>query len=1310
MVCNLQCQSLLLAKILVVLSVLAGAWADEFALPVVACPDKAVVGTEFTARVEAANRATETLAGTLAIILPGDAFEVVSVSDGATVYDPKASAIDILSFVKSTNGWTAALAGDKHSMRDNRIEFYLQEWPSNESRTLTVRLRPLATGTGVIRFRSTFSRVEQGKVIIQENQPPTGPLDDMGLPCIERDIRVAEPAGALTSAKTPDDATSIPAKVLPEVRIQQGHNSEVTAAAYSHSGNLVLTGSADSMKIWELETAKLVRTIFFSAPARANEVCFSKHDDRIAATLSNGDETIQSYFVFDASSGQLLRQFTGDPDHAYLQEFSDSYPYHVALTTEHSIRVRNLLTGQIVFEKEFSGSVLDQRYLPEANKLAVLLLNDQDAGCTISVYSLDGNSTSPSVLTLSEANLGTGEFYPSWPYTLFAPDQQARSFLVGLNETTADGYYSPGQVSVWNLASGNPPIMLDDKHSWVTVLAVHPNRNMGLTDEHADFTASRRNPGAALWDLQSGEKIRSLNDNRIRFEDVMFSAKSNEVYGFGSYGLLKCSILNPLNTGAISFAHGPDRRIRELIASPTDRFIGAIFEWLGPNRSEFPWAVILDNKTGQLFESEIQEVEKEELLKAILSIQDLEDSDATWTNGILLQLSANSRWSNANLPSGQGRFEWEGRPDGIIVKTSSDHHEILRGAPGEYFDCVFAPDDSVCALQSASGYSLFRLPEAKLFAELPVTNTATEEEDKRERRVEFSRTGKYLIESRQCLEESSPKCVSSVRVWNVSSNELVVDALCRGIVGKNQISEESDRIVFAEPDGPLTLYDLRYGAFSRGLASIRIEVTENTVIAAISPDGKWVAYQDTDGSIGVYNLITERKLANAAGFINGDYLIWTPEGYMSGTENAVREQCHIVRGTRVFPADQAFNLVYNPAAVAASLRGEQLLPLDLNPLFDLGAPMVHFEEPKVTTNGKRIVSLLEAPSDDTVAKVTVNCEDSPIEEIRIYHNGKAVAALTAGQCKQLDSSTWSAEARVDLVPGANELKVVATAASRIESAPAVVQFIHEAQKAVPKLYVVAVGIDTYRQSALNLDYAVADADAFANNLKSTAQSFYSEIYTVVLDTPETTTRESILRALDAAVAQCRPTDVFCFFFSGHGSFLRQRDDAKYFLATSETTSLQSDSGAGAVVNSGISDAELDGCLVRIPALKQVLFLDSCNSGAVSIGGAKGALTDDLVLRKLNRSAGTWVFTASASVQQARESSSLKHGYFTQALLEGLVGAAEGSQPDGYIRLSELASFLTGAVERMTAAAGQPQYPKVYSGKDDFPFVAARQPQ
>ena len=217
------------------------------------------------------------------------------------------------------------------------------------------------------------------------------------------------------------------------------------------------------------------------------------------------------------------------------------------------------------------------------------------------------------------------------------------------------------------------------------------------------------------------------------------------------------------------------------------------------------------------------------------------------------------------------------------------------------------------------------------------------------------------------------------------------------------------------------------------------------------------------------------------------------------------------------------------------------------------------------------------------------------------------------------------------------------------------------------LYAVVAGVDKYSPARLNLQFARSDATRFAAALKARRAIYYAT-QTIDLLSDESATTQSILSAVQAAVAHATPQDTVLFFFAGHGV---QGRDGRYYLAPSNLR-------LNDVAHTGLPWAELASVLGKSQA-RVVVVLDACHAG---LSGAEGLATnDDAVSGLLSGShAPVLVLAASKGRELSFEGETWQGGVFTYALSKIL---SEGHSPSGAIDVSDLYRKLREIVARET---------------------------
>jgi uncharacterized caspase-like protein len=245
------------------------------------------------------------------------------------------------------------------------------------------------------------------------------------------------------------------------------------------------------------------------------------------------------------------------------------------------------------------------------------------------------------------------------------------------------------------------------------------------------------------------------------------------------------------------------------------------------------------------------------------------------------------------------------------------------------------------------------------------------------------------------------------------------------------------------------------------------------------------------------------------------------------------------------------------------------------------------------------------------------------------------------------------------------------------------------------LYVLAIGVNKYTNTDLNLNFAVPDVEEIGAAIKSQqaklAQDAKLKQYArteVITLKDENATKENILLALrrfskvDAAalpenlraelknellkIKPTEPEDALLIQFSGHGTSREQR----FYLLPHNFTD------AKELELRGVSDAELNQYLENVDAGRLLMVIDACQSGQALGEESEGrAPMNSKGLAQLAYDKGMLILTAAQSQQSAREAvriggREIKHGLLTYALLEAMRNPQANADRDGNLQLSE----------------------------------------
>ena len=484
------------------------------------------------------------------------------------------------------------------------------------------------------------------------------------------------------------------------------------------------------------------------------------------------------------------------------------------------------------------------------------------------------------------------------------------------------------------------------------------------------------------------------------------------------------------------------------------------------------------------------------------------------------------------------------------------------------------------------------------------------------------------------------------------------------------------------------------------------------VSLSFSPDGRFLVALGVNNDKELWETSTGEKLAtlvNLGGAINkgaNDWLVVTPDGLFDGSSTAFRQILWQFGGNTfdVTPAETFFNEFYYPGLLAEVMAGKKPhAPKNISQL-DRRQPELKLMT-KDVQSGRESISERHLMVKIEVAEKQADKDHnagSGARDVRLFRNGALVKVWRGDVLRGQPSTTL--EVNLSIVAGENRLSAYAFNRDNIKSMDATLN-LTGASSLTRKgtAYVLAIGINAYANKQYNLKYAVADAEAFGEEVRRQQQQManYSHIEVVSLmdDQAGKTTILSALRRLagveEGAVADepalrnlkaTEPEDAVFIYFAGHGTAQGQRfylipHDLGY---TGERTELDA-AGLRTILEHSISDQELEREVEGIDADKLLMVIDACNSGqALEAEERRRGPMNSKGLAQLAYEKGMYILTAAQSYQAAKEVSQLGHGLLTYALVEeGLKqGAADSDPKDRQIVVREWFDYATTRVPNM----------------------------
>lgn len=515
-------------------------------------------------------------------------------------------------------------------------------------------------------------------------------------------------------------------------------------------------------------------------------------------------------------------------------------------------------------------------------------------------------------------------------------------------------------------------------------------------------------------------------------------------------------------------------------------------------------------------------------------------------------------------------------------------------------------------------------------------------------------------------------------------------------------------------DGIIRLWDVRTGVQVKKFTGHSDEITA----VAFPPDGKRVL-SGGDASTRLWDVATGEEIATMMEFDENEWLVITPEGYYNSSENGA-QYLSVVVGENKYGVDRFYDVFYRPDIVTAKLRGENiqdLITIKMSDAIKSPPPLVEISPPKETGPSKVEVCF------------RIKSAGGGIGEVRVFHNGKLIQSdgyyrevarseTEKTQLAVLNSKAIYADMRsvsikdkteasplktkskgevyndcreIEAIPGENEVSVSAfNDSNTVQGSMKTVGFRSKMKPEAPHLYILAIGIDRYRDKAVNLKYAVKDARDLEEKLRTQSATLYNPQnihYTLITDGEAT--KAKIIGEIETLAKNIKPQDSFILFVAGHGVLLQNQ----YYILTHEFDGTVTDAHM-------ISSNEIVEMSKKIRSLSQLFIFDTCHAGGVDVI-VSGLY--DARMSVLAKKMGLHIY-ASASDKQAAMDGYRGNGLFTYTLLDGLNNKREADRnKDGKVTVVGLGEYSKKMTTNISREIGYSQTPLIINFGKDSPI-------
>jgi WD40 repeat protein len=1068
-----------------------------------------------------------------------------------------------------------------------------------------------------------------------------------------------------------DSLTTEQMDLKPEIFPQLGHIStgftEATFVCFTPDGKYVLTGHGRAgIILWDYASGREIRS-FMGATDRITSLAVSKNGKYAVSSDEGFKDNIKLWDIF---TGKIIKSFNGQGGlgGTLAVAFSPDGKYIFCGDKKETIRSWDIATG-----KEWRSY--------KAAK------NAEDS--------------------LTSINISSMAFSPDGKYLVSGSRSNSVSVL---DDGTVVRAESKGNtIRIWDIGSGEQ--INEFNHNWVQAVTITPDGKYVVSGDYED--------SLRVWDIGTGKQVKAFDCNGISSLAISYR---------GKYALLGgCMNLKvwDLAEGKVIREFGKDISgwVRSVAFSPDGKF--ALF---GDDGSKPKLIDIASGKEAMSYGGYVQEVTAAALsadgkyllagqADRFLILWDIHSGRQVKTMAHTLGVTSVALSRDGTRAAAGG---WDFKEHASTVKC----WDMATGNEIQTIKNIGEPCWARNVAITSDGMKIFQTVSNKIIlADISTGKELRkiEQQGPEIQKAMVSDNARYALtynqqglglwnlstgeminsfEGYQGILSSDGKTVLLLRndryarkgildfkLWDIPSNREIRS---QGIDFKGEInmavfleaiSRDSRYVLCSTSENDLHLLDISNGKEIKIFTGHARYITA----AGFCPDNKQVYSGSTDGTIRLWDVNSGKELAQFVSFTDGEWIVITPEGYFNASPNGAKH-LNVRVGMNVYSIDNFFENFYNPVYVSSVLQGNKVeAAADIRKGIAL-PPEVKIISPETGAEFSR---------DEVIIQVSAKDIGGGIDEIRLYHNGKAIDEHTRGirivpQGKEV-VKTYT----VTLVDGPNTFRATAFSKDRTESNPYEITVTLAAPQKDCALYVLAVGINTYKNPALSLNYAEPDARGIVDFFKNKGTGLFKHVYIKEIYNEEATKTGII--AIFTQLQNTNPQDVVLIYLAGHGENV---NDKWYFIPYELTYPEREED----VKAQGLSSEELAGYIQKIKAQKVLVLIDACKAGAALV--AFRGFEDRKALLQLSRSTGVHIVAASTKSQFAAEVRELGHGLFTYTLLEGLNGKAAGKGETVTVR--KLMGYIEEQLPEITKKyKKEAQYPVVDSRGMDFPLVISK---
>jgi len=552
-----------------------------------------------------------------------------------------------------------------------------------------------------------------------------------------------------------------------------------------------------------------------------------------------------------------------------------------------------------------------------------------------------------------------------------------------------------------------------------------------------------------------------------------------------------------------------------------------------------------------------------------------------------------------------------------------------------------------------------------------------------------------------------------VRIWDIHRDTMTASFIpfqnMHGSVEKLFFTHDGTLII-----APFYFFPLNANAYKTGLWSAKGELLKYLNDDAgelysyiYDPMPEFMA-EKYENQVRLWNTRTKESVMLLTS--GNEWLVSTPDGYFDASPHG-GELVAMVKGLEVYGIDQ-FAVRNNRPDLILERMG-----LGTPERIDYYNMLYQKRLKKLSLTEAALSSELHVPE----AKITgVKREGKFVDVSFFLSDGKYLlkryeiyvndVPVFGSARRWVGARTFAGMEKVELTPGNNKIELSVMNAVGVESYRAQVNVEYDG-KEKGELYYLAFGASKYKDPELNLNYADKDINDLTAII-SKMRSGFADIHVKTFLNSEVTA-ENIRKAKDF-LKDARVDDTVILAIAGHGGY-DKGGDAKYYFVAYETD-------VSNLRGTGVDFESIEDLLSGIKPRRKLFLMDTCESGEMdediyeqsyvladargikprayrkplkARGGGDGKERgyvyekDRFIYNDLSRRTGAIVFSSSKGGELSYESSVIRNGFFTRAVINALTSKAADKNGDGKIDSGELRDFVSNEVAEDTGGLQHP---------------------